>query len=67
MTGTPARGYKWADATAGNMLTLKSGTHSPHAIAAVADALRPQLAGPLDDVAWLDEVDAAEVDDWLTA
>ena len=36
---TEARGYKWADATPGNLIALKYGAHSPRAIAARAEIL----------------------------
>ncbi len=66
MSGPP-RNYKWADAEKGNTLALKHGAHSARAVAAVAEALRPHLTEPLDARAWIDDdVDAAEIDDWVT-
>ncbi len=37
----PARGYKWADATPGNVIALKHGAHSLRYVNADVEALRP--------------------------
>ena len=45
------------------MFAIKSGAYSPRKVA--EEAVRPALAGPLEQCPWIEESDAAEVDDWL--
>jgi hypothetical protein len=49
----------------GNTAAVKHGSFSARRLAEVADQLRPALAGSLGECHWLEEVDAAEVEDWL--
>jgi hypothetical protein len=61
----PARDYTWAPFQKGNTAAVKSGAFSPRKLAQVAEALRPSLAGPVEALPWVEDIDAAEVDDWL--
>ena len=49
----------------GNVAAVKSGAYSERAVRERAEALRPSLAGPLAECAWIDDADGAEVEDWL--
>lgn len=74
--GSPARGYRWADATPGNDLALKHGAYSERRVEPIAVELaagittvRPDLAEPrfvFAVRAWARaEARVANVEDWL--
>ena len=65
MTEKPARGYSWPPFERGNTTALRHGAFSTRKLAEVAEALRPTLAGPLDECPWVEAIDGAEVEDWL--
>ncbi len=65
MSKGPARYYTWAPFQKGNTAAVKSGAFSPRKLAQVAEALRPPLAGLVEALPWVEDIDAAEEDDWL--
>lgn len=62
---TDRRGYSWPPFAEGNEASVRHGAFSPRKLAEVAEALRPSLAGPLQACPWVEDVDSAEVEDWL--
>jgi hypothetical protein len=60
--GHPARA---PDFQKDNEFAVTHGAYSARKLAEVAEALRPSLAGPLEGCPWVQDVDGAEVDDWL--